>query len=177
LRRSIWDLRSRELEQFDLPTALLISGNQIADGANIRVEVDRKGTVRPLPETVEENILRVGQEAITNTVKHSGATYLSLELEYSIENVILTVKDNGNGFAPENCVGPNDGHFGLLGMSERAKRLNGKISITSAPGAGTTIRIEIPISETAPTKAAGSETPLPEEISYEENIPNTDSHR
>jgi signal transduction histidine kinase len=177
LRRSIWDLRSRELEQFDLPTALLISGNQIADGANIRIEVEKKGTVRSLPETVEENILRVGQEAITNTVKHSGATYLSLELEYSAEDVILTVKDNGNGFTPENCVGPNDGHFGLLGMSERAKRLNGKISITSAPGAGTMIRIEIPVSETVPTKAANNDAPLPEEMSYEEDIPNTGSHR
>jgi signal transduction histidine kinase len=177
LRRSIWDLRSRELEQFDLPTALLISGNQIADGANIRIEVEKKGAVRPLPETVEENILRVGQEAITNTVKHSGATYLSLLLEYSADNLILTVKDNGNGFTPDNCVGPNDGHFGLLGMSERAKRLNGKISITSAPGAGTTIRIEIPVSETAPAKAANNDAPLSEEISYEEDIPNTDPHR
>jgi signal transduction histidine kinase len=177
LRRSIWDLRSRELEQFDLPTALLISGNQIADGANIRVEVDKNGTVRPLPEIIEENILRVGQEAITNTVKHSGATHLALELAFSAEQVVLTVKDNGNGFAPENCLGPNDGHFGLLGMSERAKRLGGKISITSAPGMGTTIRIEIPISENAALPPPNTETPTPEETGYEENIPDTDSCR
>jgi signal transduction histidine kinase len=177
LRRSIWDLRSRELEQFDLPTALLISGNQIADGANIRIEVEKKGAVRPLPEIIEENILRVGQEAITNTVKHSGATHLALELEFSSENVVLTIKDNGNGFTPDNCVGPNDGHFGLLGMSERAKRLDGKISITSAPGMGTTIRIEIPISETAAIKPTNDDARTTEETSYEEDIPNTDSCR
>lgn len=175
LRRSIWDLRSRELEQFDLPTALLISGNQIADGANIRIEVEKKGTVRPLPEIIEENILRVGQEAITNTVKHSGATHLILELEFSSDNVFLTIKDNGNGFTPDNCLGPNNGHFGLLGMSERAKRLGGNISITSAPGLGTTIRMEIPISETAVVKPTNNETPTPEETGYEEDIPDTDS--
>ena len=175
LRRSIWDLRSRELEQFDLPTALLISGNQIADGANIRIEVEKKGTVRPLPEVIEENILRVGQEAITNTVKHSGATRLTLELEFYAENVILAVKDNGNGFTPENCLGPGDGHFGLLGMSERAKRLSGKISITSAPGIGTTIRVEIPIEETPATRQISP--PINEQIVYEEDIPNTDSCR
>jgi len=177
LRRSIWDLRSRELEQFDLPTALLISGNQIADGANIRIEVEKKGVVRPLPEIIEENILRVGQEAITNTVKHSGATHLTLELEFSPENVFLTIKDNGNGFTPDNCLGPNEGHFGLLGMSERAKRLGGTISITSAPGMGTTIRVEIPISETAAIKPTNDDAPTTEETGYEEDIPNTDSCR
>ena len=177
LRRSIWDLRSRELEQFDLPTALLISGNQIADGANIRIEVEKKGTVRPLPEIIEENILRVGQEAITNTVKHSGATHLTLELEFTPENVFLTVKDNGNGFTPDNCLGPNHGHFGLLGMTERAKRLSGNILVTSAPGMGTTIRMEIPISETTAMKPANHETHIPEETGYEEDIPDTDSCR
>jgi len=177
LRRSIWDLRSRELEQFDLPTALLISGNQIADGANIRIEVEKKGAVRPLPEIIEENILRVGQEAITNTVKHSGATHLTLELEFSSENVFLTIKDNGNGFTPDNCLGPNNGHFGLLGMTERAKRLDGKISITSAPGMGTTIRVEIPISETAAIKPTNDDARTTEETGYEEDIPNTDSRR
>ena len=177
LRRSIWDLRSRELEQFDLPTALLISGDQIADGANIRIEVEKKGSVRSLPEIIEENILRVGQEAITNTVKHSGATFLTLELEFTAENVFLTVTDNGNGFTPDNCLGPNNGHFGLLGMSERAKRLNGKILITSAPGMGTTIRMEIPLSETAAIKPANNVTHTPEETGYEEDIPDTDSCR
>lgn len=178
LRRSIWDLRSRELEQFDLPTALLISGNQIADGANIRVDVETKGQVRPLPETAEENILRIGQEAITNTVKHSGATRLLLELEFRPDNIVLTVKDNGNGFSPGNCVGPDQGHFGLLGMSERAKRLGGKITINSAPGVGTTITVEISTVEMTANKIAPNTTPDAEPLEdYEENIPNTNSGR
>jgi len=176
VRRSIWDLRNRELEQFDLATALLVSGNQIADGSQIRIEAETRGKTRPLPETMEENILRIGQEAITNTVKHSGATRLVLELEFNPKNVVLTIKDNGNGFAPDNCLGPNEGHFGLLGMSERAKRLDGKISINSTLGSGTTIAVEIPTEETPATSQTPA-TPPPDDLpSYEENIPDTDPH-
>jgi signal transduction histidine kinase len=145
LKRSIWDLRSRELEQFDLCKAVSVSANRIADNAGIRVEVETKGNVRPLPEVIEENLLRICQEAVTNAVKHSGATLVKIELEFGSQNIILKVQDNGKGFLPENCAGPNDGHFGLLGMAERAKRLDGQIFITSAPGAGTSIRAELPI--------------------------------
>jgi len=130
-----------------------------------------------LPEIIEEKILRVGQEAITNTVKHSGATRLTLELEFHAEQVVLTIKDNGNGFTPGNCLGPNDGHFGLLGMSERTKRLSGKLSITSAPGAGTEICVEIPIEETTTTKRTSETEDAAEQTGYEENIPDTDSCR
>jgi len=174
LRRSIWDLRTRELEQFDLPAALLVSGNQIADGASMRIEIENEGEIRPLPEIIEENILRIGQEAITNAVKHSGASQLQLRLAFRGEYVSLTVQDNGNGFTPETCAGPNEGHFGLLGMSERVKRLSGKISILSAPGKGTTIRVEIPVKETPPTKSAT--VLVADNSDYEEDIhPDIDS--
>jgi signal transduction histidine kinase len=170
LRRSIWDLRSRELEEFDLSRALLISGNRIANSADIRVTVETKGNVRPLPEIVEENLLRICQEAITNTVKHSGANWVKIELEFSAENVVLEIKDDGKGFTPENCVGPNDGHFGLLGMSERAKRLGGNILITSAPGKGTVVRVEFPIEQAHTLKLVSELT------NYEEGIADTDSN-
>jgi signal transduction histidine kinase len=158
LKRSIWDLRSRELEQFDLCKAVSVSANRIADNAGIRVEVETKGNVRPLPEVIEENLLRICQETVTNAVKHSGATLVKIELEFGNQNIILKVQDNGKGFLPENCAGPNDGHFGLLGMAERAKRLDGQIFITSAPGAGTSIRAELPIL-------------VNEQIEYKESIP------
>lgn len=171
LRRSIWDLRSRELEEFDLSKALLISGNRIGDSAGIRLEVETKGDIRPLPEVVEENLLRIGQEAITNTVKHSGANWAKIQLEFAAHHVVLEIKDNGSGFLPENCAGPNDGHFGLLGISERVKRLGGQILISSAPGKGTTIRAELPVEQ----------APLPksvhEQADYEESITDSDFDR
>ncbi|HUA39330.1 MAG TPA: histidine kinase [Candidatus Sulfopaludibacter sp.] len=171
LRRSIWDLRSRELEEFDLSKALLISGNRIGDGAGIRLEVVTRGDIHPLPEVVEENLLRIGQEAITNTVKHSGATWAKIQLEFAAHHVALEIRDNGSGFIPENCAGPSDGHFGLLGMSERVKRLSGKILISSAPGKGTTIRVELPAGETPVPRSAH------DQADYEENITDSDSYR
>jgi signal transduction histidine kinase len=174
LRRSIWDLRTRELEQFDLPTALLVSGNQIVDGASIRIAIETEGEIRLLPEIIEENILRIGQEAVTNAVKHSAATHLLLQLAFRGEKVVLTIKDDGSGFTPETCAGPNEGHFGLLGMSERVKRLSGKLSILSAPGNGTTICVEISVKETLPAKSAP--VPIEDTSDYEEDIhPDIDS--
>ncbi|MGD0615280.1 MAG: ATP-binding protein, partial [Verrucomicrobiota bacterium] len=139
------------------------------DSAGVSVEVETKGSVHPLPEVVEENLLRIGQEAITNTVKHSGAKWVKIELEFNAKNVILQIKDDGKGFTPENCVGPNDGHFGLLGMSERAKRLGGQIAITSELGVGTAIRVELPIEQTQTPKVVS------EPVDYEENITDSDS--
>jgi len=168
LRRSIWDLRSRELQQFDLYNALLVSANQIAGSAGIRADVETRGEARPLPEFVEETLLRIGQEAVTNTVKHSGANTLKIALEYGEQSIALEVWDDGNGFTPENCAGPNDGHFGLLGMAERAKRFGGEILITSSPGAGTKVRVELPVARTETPKAMEEHD---EPIDHEEFLP------
>jgi signal transduction histidine kinase len=145
VHRSVWNLRCRALQQFDLPTALLTSSQQITGGSSLRVEMKSRGRVRPLPETVEENLLRIAQEALTNVIKHSGATLTEIDLDYGPKNVVLQVKDNGKGFASDNCAGPREGHFGLLGMSERAKRLHGELTFFSAPDGGTTVRVQIPI--------------------------------
>ena len=150
VRRSVWDLRSRALEQFDLPGALSASGKQLIDGTNIRLEVSAKGRVRPLPEIIEENLLRIAQESLTNVIKHSQATTVTIELDYGPRSVALEVKDNGRGFEREKSAGPVNGHFGLLGISERAKRLGGELTVTSGNGHGTTIRIRVPLEQNSP---------------------------
>jgi signal transduction histidine kinase len=145
VHRSVWNLRCRALEKFDLPGAMMMNSKQIAEGSSLQVEMKAQGRVRPLPEIVEENLLRIAQEALTNVIKHSGATLTEIDLDYGPMNIVLQVKDNGKGFSVENCAGPLQGHFGLLGISERAKRLQGEISLTSAPDAGTTVRVQIPL--------------------------------
>jgi len=102
------------------------------------------GEAAPLPEVIEENLLRIGQEAVTNVVKHSGAKLVRIKFEFSPEKVVLEIKDNGNGFNPDTCLGPKDGHFGLLGIRERTERMGGKVLITSAAEAGTVVSVEIP---------------------------------
>lgn len=161
VRRSVWDLRSRALEEFDLPGALLTSSKQMTDGTNIHLEVSAKGRVRPLPETVEENLLRIAQESLTNIIKHSGATSASIEIDYGPQNIVLQIKDNGHGFDREKSAGPAEGHFGLLGISERAKRLGAELSVTSEPGQGTSVRIQVPLDQNPPVQdLAASEAVL-----------------
>ena len=111
----------------------------------MRIEVETSGAADSLSEIAEENLLRIGQEAITNAVKHSGAQTVKIQLELNPKRVTLQIKDDGKGFVPETCAGPKDGHFGLLGIRERTERLGGQVWIASQPGTGTSIRVEIPI--------------------------------
>jgi signal transduction histidine kinase len=145
VRHSVWNLRCRALEQFDLPSALKSSSRQLTDGSNIHVEVSARGRVRPLPEVIEENLLRIAQEALTNVIKHSGATAAEIQLDYGPRNIVMLVKDNGKGFVMSAYTGPSQGHFGLLGISERIKRIRGEVIVNSAPDMGTTVRILAPI--------------------------------
>ncbi|MDB6017158.1 MAG: integral rane sensor signal transduction histidine kinase [Pedosphaera sp.] len=144
MRRSVWGLRSRAAEEFTLTNAVMVNSQQIVGGAGIQVQVETVGEASSLSEIAEENLLRICQEAVTNVVKHSGAKLLKIELNFSPQKVVLEIKDNGKGFAPAACAGPKDGHFGLLGITERAERLGGHALITSAAGVGTTIHVEIP---------------------------------
>jgi two-component system NarL family sensor kinase len=82
---------------------------------------------------------------LTNIIKHSHATLAAITLDYGPQNIVLTIKDNGKGFVMSEQAGPQQGHFGLLGMTERTSRLRGKVSITSEPGRGTTVQTLIPL--------------------------------
>jgi len=147
VRRSIWDLRSRALEQFDLPGALTASSQQLREGTPIQFKITTEGRVRPLPEIVEDNLLRIGQEAMTNVIKHSQATAAAIHLDYGPKNIVLRISDNGRGFVRHDCAGPDDGHFGLQGISERAKRLNAELTIESEPGKGTLVMVRVGLDE------------------------------
>lgn len=147
VRHSVWGLRSRADEEFNLVNALSVAGQQIANGTGMQIELATAGEIHSLPETFEENLLRIGQEAVTNAVKHSGAGLVKIELQFTPQRVVLQVEDNGKGFDPDDCIGPDEGHFGLVGIRERAERMGGAAAINSAPGAGTRIRVDVPISE------------------------------
>ncbi|MBI3851500.1 MAG: hypothetical protein HY298_14675 [Verrucomicrobia bacterium] len=147
VRCSVWDLRSRSPEHIDLPGLLLKISQQLTDDTSLQAAVTSTGRVRPLPEIIEENLLRVAQEGLTNIIKHSKATQATMALDYGPRNVILDITDNGAGFTVGQQAGPREGHFGLLGITERINRLRGKVAITSTPGVGTTIQVSIPIDQ------------------------------
>ena len=160
LRRSIWDLRTRELEQFDLANALRQSAEHLVDGLSVDLVFSTLGEKRRLPEVIEENVLRIGQEALTNVVKHAHASRVRITLEMNAANLRLAVEDDGIGFASPSSPYPGGNHFGLLGMFERAKRLGGLVTIDSVIGRGTRIEVEIPVELVALSKSGS--TPVSE---------------
>ena len=144
-RNSIWNMRSQVLETNDLGGALGGILKQMVDGTDVDVSVDITGRPRRLAPVVESNVLRLGQEAITNAVKHARSTQIKVRLDFGEKQFRLDVMDNGRGFDPDNPP-PSDGGFGLMGMRERATGLNGELSIKSAQGGGTEIQFRLPLS-------------------------------
>jgi signal transduction histidine kinase len=140
-RRSVWDLRCDLLEKGDLPSALDRIVRSLATGGKAEVHVDVSGTPLRLAGRIEMNLLRIGQEAVANAVKHGQASHIQIDLQYGRESVILQVRDDGCGFNPDQASAA--GHFGMLDLRERAESLGSQLQIDSAPGRGTHITVEV----------------------------------
>ncbi len=140
-RRSIWALRSQDAGEQTLPIRLRRLVEK-AETRSMTATLEVHGAYRPLSPGTEKEILRIAQEAIHNVQKHAEATELAVRVEYDQRVLAVTVTDNGKGFASEESVG--DGHYGLTGMQERAALISATIEITSNPGNGTQVRMEIP---------------------------------
>jgi len=100
-----------------------------------------------LPDAVETTLFRIFQEALTNVMKHSKATQVSVRLSRTAQLINLQIEDNGCGIAPSRLkrLVPLDGHLGLIGMAERATLQGGQFLIDSIPGQGTRIEVRIPL--------------------------------
>ncbi len=143
-RRSVWDLRSVALEQGGLAEALRqLPG--VDNATQHQIEVTTHGQPRRLPVVVETNLMRVAQEAITNAIKHSGGSRIEVNLDYAEREVTLRVRDNGRGFDPEKIMPASSGRFGLIGMRERAEKMNAVFSLLSQPGQTTEIKVTVPL--------------------------------
>jgi signal transduction histidine kinase len=141
-RRSVWDLRCQLLEDGDLVSALTQIVEPLVPRDRVQVEAKFEGSPVRLPRPVEMNLLRIGQEAVANAVKHGQARQISIELRYAAEWVRLTVSDDGQGFAADQ-PSPT-GHFGLLDMHERAQSMGSRLMVESEPGRGTRVSVQIP---------------------------------
>lgn len=145
-RRYVWELRSPTLENNDLPTALAETARRFTHETAIQVQVEVNGTFRPLAHTVEDNLLRIGQEAINNAVKHAHAQRILVNLVFDTRRVQLIVRDDGHGFDNQAARNARAGHFGLIGMRERAEQIGGTLSIQSINGSGTEVVADVPLS-------------------------------
>jgi signal transduction histidine kinase len=144
-RNSIWNMRSQVLENGDLAGAMKGILKQMADGTEVETHFEVAGKAHRLAPLTESNVLRVGQEAITNAIRHAQARHIRLKLEFGEKQFRLIVSDDGSGFDPDNPL-PVNGGFGLVGMRERAAELKGNLNFRSAPGQGSEISLSVPIS-------------------------------
>ena len=145
-RRYVWELRSPTLENNDLPTALAETARKLTHDTAIQAQVEVNGTFRPLAQLVEDNLLRIGQEAMNNAVKHAQAKRIFVNLVFDARRVQLIVRDDGCGFDNQVAGNGRAGHFGLIGMQERAEKIGGTLSIHSTDGSGTEVVADVPIS-------------------------------
>jgi len=140
-RQYVWDLR-HHVEGDDLASVLASMSRKLAAGLLLDFKV--LGYPRPISETVESNLLRIAQEAIINAVKHAHARRIQVEICYGSQSLRLCVRDDGCGFDPQRAPAA-EGHFGLLGMSERAKSIGGLLRLQTTLGKGTEIIVEVPV--------------------------------
>ena len=144
-RRAVMDLRASVLEGQDLAAALESGTRMWTAGSGVNVEVDVSGPQPALPEEMEQHLLRIAQEAVTNVVKHAGADQIRINLRSEERRLKLRIADNGRGFDGGGAFAASDGHFGLLGMRERAERLGGELRLESHPGEGTEVEVTAPL--------------------------------
>jgi len=133
-------------ETRDLATALREFGKTAVADSSIRFASTLTGTPRPCPPKVENQLLRIGQEAITNALRHSQGTRIHLELTFAPDALTLRVSDDGRGFDLKGAALESGDHYGLSTMKERAEQLGGEFSIASVIGQGTTVETLVPIS-------------------------------
>ena len=143
-RSAIQCLRSSGTQTSDL----LASLSHIPDELEVQSDIDFRvmvtGRQRQFPVQIQNEIYRIGREALINAFRHSGAKYVELELEYSDTELRIRIRDNGCGIDPQVLEKGRNEHWGLAGMRERATRIGGLLKISSS-ATGTEIALSLPL--------------------------------
>jgi signal transduction histidine kinase/ligand-binding sensor domain-containing protein len=148
-RQSIWDLRSPQLERCKLSDALNEAGQRIAESKSVEFQLAVSGNQQPYARRIEEHLLRIGQEAVSNAVRHSSTATIRMELIYDDDQVTLRVSDDGCGFDKTRIGNAGREHYGLASMRERAEEVGGVFELLSAIGHGTVVTVTVPVTTQA----------------------------
>lgn len=147
IHRLIGNLRPSLLDDLGLVPAIAWFGEKLVVPAGIDMKLTSEGLDERLPRMVETEIFRVAQEALTNCVRHSNATRVEVSLCFVDQKLCLNIKDDGQGYSLADAQEPQTQMgFGLESMRERITILEGNMQIFSAPGHGTEISVQVPIS-------------------------------
>jgi signal transduction histidine kinase len=139
-RRSAQALRPQALAEKNLGEALQAMLSKMTAGTSLRTSFLITGAPWPLGSLAEENFLRIGQEVLTNALRHSQANLFDVKLAFELAEARLEMRDDGIGFDPGAL---NEG-LGLVGIKERAEMIGGRVAISSTKGSGTSVTVSLP---------------------------------
>ncbi|NLO04750.1 MAG: PAS domain S-box protein [candidate division WS1 bacterium] len=142
-RRSVWALRPLAQGADDLGYAFLHLVHKLTETSGTSIGFTLQGVLRPLRQDIEHHLLRIGQEALVNALRHANTTEIRVTLTCDDARIGLIVEDSGDGFDVEDLT--DRPGLGLRGMRERADSLGGTLTITSKPGVGTRVETVVPI--------------------------------
>jgi signal transduction histidine kinase len=147
LRRLIGALRPIYLEDLGFVPALEMLVRQAAEHRNVEIRLKQPQSIPRLAPDLELGAYRIVQEALNNALQHSQAERVIVQVEAKARALFLTVVDDGVGFdfPDQPAALTRDGHFGLIGMLERASQLGGSLNVDTAPGQGTRVRVRLPV--------------------------------
>jgi signal transduction histidine kinase len=145
LRGAVWEMRSFSLRGRSFSEALREVVERVGIGHSATINVRTDGPLEGIPEFVSGNLLLIVQEALRNARQHGNPRNISVEISTSAPGapIRLVISDDGSGFTPGSQNGPEQGHYGIVGMRERAERLGGSLRVDSSPGQGTRIMAEV----------------------------------
>ena len=143
-RNAVQGLRSSAHPEAELGQMLARAAEDLRGHQDIDVRLHVEGAQRPLRPTIQVNIYRIALEALANAFRHARATCIEVELDYAHDQLRLLVRDDGGGLPPTIAQAGLPGHFGILGMRERAERVGGTLRLWSGVKAGTEVELRIP---------------------------------
>lgn len=146
LRRLIGALRPIYLEDLGFVPALEMLVRQAAERTDVDIRLEQGPKIDRLAPDLELGAYRIVQEALNNALQHAQAQHITIDVQSDAQTLILSIVDDGTGFVfPEKPDGlTRDGHFGLIGILERAAQLGGTLRVDTAPGQGTRIVVRLP---------------------------------
>jgi len=151
-RSAIWDMRSPQLQDCDVAAALehsareAVDSHLVAGGAPIHLEVTITGNRRRLSPAVETAAQRIGREALANALRHADARHIRVAIVFELHHLSVGVHDDGVGFDVARLQPTQGrGHWGLVGMGERARNARGTLDVRSNLGSGTAVLLRVPL--------------------------------
>ena len=143
-RNTVRGLRSSDVVRPNLEEEFSRIQKDLAISTQSEFRVVVEGAPRRLRPVIHDEIYFIGREALANAFRHSGASEVGIEIEYTTSHLRVLVRDNGCGMDPQLLTAGRDGHWGLSGMRERAERIGGKLKVLSMASAGTEIHLSVP---------------------------------